>query len=141
MVLDYPYHDSTRPAVVQSSRGQGVTSAQLNPGRVTSGPADVPKRFRKTRVLKSIALTPANPSIAPAATVQLVATATYDYRPVGGVDNVTEVVTGKVAFTSATPAKATISAGGLVTGVAAGTSVISAVLSGVTGTTTVTVTA
>ena len=49
-------------------------------------------------------------------------------------------VKGDVTWTSATPAKATVSSSGLVTGVAAGSSVISATCNGFTATCTVTVT-
>ena len=47
---------------------------------------------------------------------------------------------GDVTWTSATPAKATVSSSGLVTGVAAGSSVISATCNGFTAQCTVTVT-
>jgi hypothetical protein len=48
--------------------------------------------------------------------------------------------TGLVTWTSATPAKATVSATGVVTAVSAGTSVITATVDGLTKTATVTVT-
>ncbi len=80
----------------------------------------------------SIAVTPASPALAVAGTVQMIATATWATGP-------TTVVTNRVTWASATPAKATITAGGLVTGVAAGTSVLSATLGAVVGNTTTTV--
>ncbi len=83
--------------------------------------------------IASIAVTPASPSIAHPGTQQMVATATMR-------DGSTRVVTSTVVWASVTTAKATISAAGLVTTVAAGTSVISATLGGVTGSTTATVT-
>lgn len=83
--------------------------------------------------IASIAVTPANPSIAHPNTQQFVATATMD-------DGSTRVVTSVVEWASATPAKATIDAAGLATTVAAGTSVISATLGGKSGSTTLTVT-
>lgn len=59
-------------------------------------------------------LAPATPSVAVAGTVQLVLTVTKNG----------EAYTPAPTYTSATPAKATVSSSGLVTGVAAGTSVI-----------------
>lgn len=66
--------------------------------------------------------------------VSLVATATYS-------DSSTADITARATWTSATPAKATVSAygAGFVTGVAAGTSVITAAHAGFSGTRTVTV--
>src|SRR5262245_56161378 len=69
--------------------------------------------------LQSIAVTPANPSIAKGLTQQFTATGTYS-------DNSTQNLTGVVTWSSATTSIATISAGGLATGVAVGTSTISA---------------
>jgi uncharacterized protein YjdB len=81
----------------------------------------------------TIVIAPDAPSITAAAgsthTVQLTATNNYG-------DNVTNVAT----WVSATPAKATVSPTGLVTGVASGTSVITATVGTITDTTTVTVT-
>lgn len=57
---------------------------------------------------------PASPSIAVAGTVQLVVTVTKNGEPYSATPT----------YTSGTPAKATVSGTGLVTGVAAGTSVI-----------------
>ncbi len=89
-------------------------------------------------VLQSIALTPANPSIAAGDTEQFTATGTFS-------DNSTENLTGQVTWASATTSVATISnasgSQGLATGVKAGTSSISAALDGVTGSTVLTVTA
>lgn len=81
----------------------------------------------------SIAVTPANPNVANAGTQQMVATATYD-------DGHTGIVTSSVVWASASTNRATVSASGLVTGVSAGTSVVSASLGGKTGSTTVTCT-
>jgi urocanate hydratase len=87
--------------------------------------------------LMSIAVTPATPSIAKGATQQFVATGTYS-------DASTQILTNVATWVSATPATATIdSAGnvrGLATSLAAGTTVISATRTGVTGMATLTVT-
>jgi hypothetical protein len=84
--------------------------------------------------LQSIAVTPANPSIANGLTQQFTATGTYS-------DNSTQNLTGQVTWASATPATATISSGGLATGAAAGTSNISATSGAVSGSTLLTVSA
>ncbi len=80
-------------------------------------------------VLTSIALTPANPSIAYGLTEQFTATGTYS-------DGTTANVTSQVTWASATATVATISnasgSQGLATTLAAGTSVITASLDGLT---------
>ncbi len=83
--------------------------------------------------LTSIAVTPANPSIAAGTTQQFAATGHFKN---GTTDNLTAYVTWSSAKTSV----ATIVPGGLAKGVTAGTSSIVAKLSGVTGSTTLTVT-
>ena len=76
--------------------------------------------------LQSIAVTPSSPSIAKGTTVQFTAIGTYS-------DSTTQNLTSQVTWASGTPSVATISSpGGLATGVAMGTSVITASLSGVT---------
>jgi Bacterial Ig-like domain (group 2) len=85
-------------------------------------------------VLQSISVTPANPSIVQGATKQFTATGTFS-------DNTTQNLTNQATWGSATPGVATITTSGLATGVGAGTSTISATLSGIAGTTVLTVTA
>jgi uncharacterized protein YjdB len=85
-------------------------------------------------VLQSIAVTPANPSVPKGQTEQFTATGTFS-------DNSTQNLTNQVTWASAKPAVATINAAGLATAVSSGTSTISATLSGVTGSTVLTVTA
>jgi len=84
--------------------------------------------------LVSIAVTPANPSIAVGATEQFTATGTYNG---GSTQNLTSTVT----WGSSAPGVATIATGGLAKGVKAGASTISATLGSITGSTTLTVTA
>ena len=76
--------------------------------------------------LVSIAVTPANPSIAKGTTQQFTATGTYS-------DSSTANITSSVTWGSGTTATATISAGGLATGVAAGTSTINATSGTISG--------
>jgi len=82
--------------------------------------------------LASIAVTPANPTIAVGATQQFTATGTYS-------DGSTQNLTSRVTWTSSKTAVATINTNGLATAVSAGATVISAALSGVMGTDTLTV--
>jgi 6-phosphogluconolactonase len=84
--------------------------------------------------LTSIAITPASPSIALGTTTQLTATGTYS-------DGTKKDLSSQVTWASATTTVATISTVGLATSVAVGTSAITAMLSGVTGNDTLTVTA
>jgi hypothetical protein len=84
--------------------------------------------------LKSIAVTPANPSIVKGQTRQFTATGTFS-------DNSTQDVTSQVTWASATTSVATISGAGLASAIGAGTSTISAKLGTITGSTLLTVTA
>jgi hypothetical protein len=87
-------------------------------------------------VLLSISMTPSNPNLQIGSTQQLILTANY-------TDGTTVRVTDSAAFTSATPAVTTVGASGenigFITGMAPGTSVVSAVFNGLTTNTTVTV--
>lgn len=85
-------------------------------------------------IVNAITVTPAKPSIKAGARVKLTATAQLTGGRTADVSNM-------AAWSSATPANATVDLTGSVTGVAAGTSDVSATLFGVTGKTTVTVTA
>jgi hypothetical protein len=79
-----------------------------------------------TPTLTSIAVTPANASIAVGGTQQFTATGTYS-------DGTTQDLTATAIWTSATPTVATItSPGGLATGLASGTTVITAACGTVT---------
>ncbi|HKM56247.1 MAG TPA: Ig-like domain-containing protein, partial [Isosphaeraceae bacterium] len=101
--------------------GTGTTDITASLGGVTS-PGDT---FTVTAAaLQSIALTPANPSIAKGLTEQFAATGTY-------TDGTTANLTTQVTWASATPSVATISPAGLATGVGTGTSDITASLGGV----------
>jgi hypothetical protein len=82
--------------------------------------------------LVSIEVLPANPAIDPSDTQQFQAIGHYS-------DSSTLDITTSVVWDSATPATATIDSAGLATGVATGTSVISATLDAISGNTTLTV--
>src|SRR5438874_4956331 len=83
-------------------------------------------------VLLSIAVTPANPSTPKGTTQQFTATGSYS-------DGSTQDLTGSATWVSSNPSVATITAGGLASGVAQGTSQINATFGGVTGSTSLTV--
>jgi hypothetical protein len=83
--------------------------------------------------LVSIAVSPASPSIAIQGTQQFTAKGTYS-------DSSTQDLTSSATWTSSQTNIATITATGLSTGVAVGSSTISAKLSGITGSTTLSVT-
>lgn len=80
----------------------------------------------------SIAVTPANSSMASSTTKQFAATATFS-------DSSTQDVSASVLWTSSSPAVATINAQGQVSALAAGSTTIKAVYGTVSGTTTLTV--
>jgi hypothetical protein len=84
--------------------------------------------------LSSIAVTPANATVTLGSTQAFVATATYS-------DNSTANVSNTVAWTSGTVSVGTILPGGTASALAVGTSVMTATLSGTTGTANFTVTA
>jgi|HubBroStandDraft_1064217.scaffolds.fasta_scaffold03542_5 hypothetical protein len=85
-------------------------------------------------VLVSIAVTPADPSIYVGSTQQFTATGTYS-------NNTTKNLTTSVTWTALPLGFASISTGGLATGLAAGSPTITAALGSVTGSTTLTVVA
>ena len=84
--------------------------------------------------LSSIAVTPANPSIAKGLTDQFAATGTYS-------DGSTQNITNSVTWVSLTTSVATISSGGLAKGVGTGVSTIQATSGPVTGSTVLTISA
>lgn len=78
------------------------------------------------RILQSITVTPTSRSVLTGNALQFTATGTYS-------DNSTQNLTGSVTWGSTDLSKATISAGGLVTGVASGTTTITATSGGIVG--------
>ena len=82
--------------------------------------------------LTSITVTPANPTISTGATQQFTATGTYS-------DGSTQNITSQTTWTSSNTGIATITSAGLATGINSGSTTITATLSGVTGSTTLTV--
>lgn len=84
--------------------------------------------------LTSIAITPPNPTVQAGGSRNLVATGGYS-------DGATRDITGSVTWTSSSIQVATITAGGVVNAIAAGSTTITATVGGITATTSVTVTA
>jgi uncharacterized protein YjdB len=82
--------------------------------------------------LISIQVTPTKPEIAKDTSVQFTAIGTYS-------NSTTKDITKQVSWTSSASATATIDTAGLATGIAPGTTTIAATLSGITGSTTLTV--
>ncbi len=111
--------------------GVGTTNITAAQGGVKSNTAVLTVT---AAVLVSIAVTPANPSVAAGKTQQFTATGTFS-------DSTTQNLTSSVVWASGTTTVATISAGGLATTLKAGSSTISATSGSVVGTTTLTVTA
>lgn len=101
------------------SAGSATISATL--GKVSG---NTKLTVTSAATLKSIAVTPLSPSVAATATQQFTATGTYS-------DNSTADLTSQVTWNSVPTAVATISSAGLATGVAVGTSNITATLGAV----------
>ncbi len=101
---------------------QGTSTISASIGGVTSSTT-----LTVTPVaLEMIMVTPVNPTLLPGQTEQFMAMGMYS-------DNSTQDLTNQVTWASANTAVATISAGGLATAVAPGTSTISAALNGMSG--------
>ena len=127
---------SATPAVASINAATGL-AAGLTAGTsvitATSGGLSGSTTLTVTPVtLVSIALAPQAPSLQIGASRQLTATATYS-------NGTTADVTATATYLAATPASATVGVAGLVTGVAAGSSVVTASFGGKTATTTATV--
>lgn len=107
------------------SAGQSTITATL-------GPISATGQLTVTNAsLRSVTISPANPTIASATSQQLAATETFS-------DGTTQNLLGGNWISSA-PGVAVVNASGVVTGIAPGTASISAELNGTSGTTTVTV--
>ncbi len=106
----------------------GSTTIQATSGSITGSTG-----LTVTIALVSIAVTPANPSIAKGRTQAFTATGTYS-------DNSTQNLTSSATWTSATTSVATITSAGVATGVGTGTSTIQATSGSISGSTVLTVT-
>ena len=108
---------------VATGKAAGSATIMASQGSVTSDPGATLTVTPPTLV--SIAITPASPSVSVKGTVAFTAMGTFS-------DASAQNLTSSVTWTSSTPSVATIAAGGTATGVAAGSTSITASLSGVT---------
>lgn len=97
------------------------------------------KGFFVNPTITTITVDPPNPSINTGATQQMTATATYQDGTTGTLTGGTSCSGNTVCWSSSDTTVATITTGGLVTGVSEGTATIAAASGAVTGTTTATV--
>jgi uncharacterized protein YjdB len=126
--------DSTIATVSSAGVVTGVAPGTAKITATSSGVSGSTDVTVTPATLQSIAVTPANPSIAKGTTQQFTATGTYS-------DNSTQDLTTQVTWASSTTSVATISSGGLATGAGLGTTTVSAAQGGITGSTGLTVTA
>jgi len=127
---------SQSPSVVTVSGAGLITAKAAGTSIVTATSGTVSGSMTVTvtaATLKSIAVTPANPTLTKGATQQFTATGTFS-------DNSTQNLTSSVTWSSGTPATATITAAGVATAVGAGSSMIQATSGAVSGSTLLTVT-
>ncbi|MBF0557905.1 MAG: Ig-like domain-containing protein [Nitrospirae bacterium] len=113
-----------------SSVAPGTTTISATSGSIAGSTTLTVSRA----TLVSIAVTPANPTIAKGGTEQFTATGTYS-------DGSTQIITSSVTWSSSATSVATIAGtNGLASSVATGTTIISAISGSISGTTTLTVT-
>ncbi len=121
-------------ATINASGLATAKSAGSSAINATSGAVTGSAALTVTAVtLKSLSVTPANPTLAKNATQQFTATETFS-------DGSTQNLSSSVAWSSTTPAVAAISPTGVATAVGAGSSTIEAVSGSVSGSTLLTVT-
>ena len=130
--------DATSVATISNSSGsQGLaSSAATGTANITATSGSVQGSTTltvTTAALVSIAVTPANPTIALGTTQQFVATGTF-------TDGSTQNLTSTAAWSSDTPSSATINSNGLASSVAVGTATISATSNNIAGSTLLSVT-
>ena len=111
------------------AKGSSMISALFN---TVDGPVTGATSLGVIVTLKSLTITPVNPSMANGTNLQLTATGIFS-------DGSTQDLTASVSWSSS-GAIATVSSGGVVTGMGAGSATITATQAGVLGATTVTVT-
>ena len=126
---------NTSVATVSDTQGIKVLAAGVTTLTASSGNISASNTLTATApVLNSIAVLPATPTIAAGAQLQMMATGTYSD---GSQRDITTLA--GLAWTSGTPGAVTINAAGMATGVATGSSLLTASAAGKTGSTTATV--
>ncbi|MFZ0321672.1 MAG: Ig-like domain-containing protein [Candidatus Sulfotelmatobacter sp.] len=103
---------------------------------LTLGLAVSCKGFFVNPTVSTITIDPPTPSVTVAATLQLTAAATYSDGSTGTLTGGTSCTGSSVCWSSSDTTVASISTGGLITGVAQGTATITAASGAITGTTT-----
>jgi Big-like domain-containing protein len=130
------YWSSTPGAVATVTQGGLASGVQAGTATITASLGGASGSTTLTvagAVLVTIVVEPATPSVARTFSRALQAIGTFS-------DGSAADVTGLASWTSATPAVATIDSTGLVTGVAAGSSLVTATVGAISGHTTLTVT-
>ncbi len=126
---------NTSVATVSDTQGIKVLAAGVTTLTARSGNISASNTLTATApVLNSIVVLPAAPTIAAGAQLQMTAMGTYSD---GSQQNITTLA--GLAWTSGTPGAVTINAAGMATGVATGSSLLTASAAGKTGSTTATV--
>ena len=126
---------NTSVATVSDTQGIKVLAAGVTTLTARSGNISASNTLTVTvPVLNSIVVLPATPTIAAGAQLQMTAMGTYSD---GSQQNITTLA--GLAWTSGTPGAVTINAAGMATGVAPGSSLLTASAAGKTGSTTATV--
>jgi plastocyanin len=123
---------TVNPAGLASALAAGSSTITAAQGGVTGHTTLTVTATPPPTNLQSIAVTPVNPTVAPGQTQQFTATGIFS-------DKSTRDVTSRVTWASSKTAAATVNPAGLATGVAPGSSTVSAALGGVKGSTTLTV--
>ena len=124
-----PSVSTINAAALATSKGTGATNIIASAGLITSAPASLTVL---PAVLQSIAVTPANSSIALGTAQQLTATGTFS-------DGSTQNLSNTVTWNSSAGAVASISAAGVATSASVGNTTISATSGSVIGSTLLTV--
>lgn len=126
---------NTSVATVSDTQGIKVLAAGVTTLTARSGNISASNTLTATApALNSIVVLPATPTIAAGAQLQMTAMGTYSD---GSQQNITTLA--GLAWTSGTPGAVTINAAGMATGVATGSSLLTASAAGKTGSTTATV--
>jgi hypothetical protein len=125
--------DTSKASVDNLGRATGLAAGTTTITATSGNVSGTDALTVTSATLVSMTVTPASPSIAKGTSQQFSAIGIYS-------DNTLQDMTGQVTWTSSDTAKATISTGGLATGVAAGSTTITASAAGTTATATLTVT-
>ena len=119
--------DTTKATISASGLVTGVAAGSSTITATTSGVSGTDPLTVEPPNLVTLVVSPSTPSVVAGLTLQFKATGTYS-------DSTQKDISSTVTWTSSDNTKATISASGLATGVGAGTTTVTATMSGVSGT-------